>query len=146
MSKIVKLGSKPWIPNPKKNWEVGYNNSLESIEISKLALHLEPEQKKGSIKGKALQSRMHNKGLGSNVLEYLLHHPKEIPEKWKEKTNGQPTWIYFWGTKVLNVFNRNDIQPYVCYLAWDGKRWDWHVSHIPSQEFTENHPAAVLSA
>ncbi len=141
-TKIVKLTTEPWTPNPKRNWKVEYNNPLESFEPSKLALHVEPEQKKNFIKGEILAERMKKGGLNSTVLKYLLDHPKLIPENWKKETNGRPTWIFFWGTILLNY----EGERYVLYLSWADNRWDWHVWHVLTREWQDNHPSAVLSS
>jgi hypothetical protein len=125
----------------KTPWKLG-NLTIErhedngKVDLSKLALHLEPEQKEDSyINGNLLADRMKGKGLNSAVLKYLLDNPKYIPEEWKGK------YIYFWGT----VYRSADGDLCVRYLCWSGGRWDW-VYHWLDHVWNSGSPAAVSAS
>ena len=94
-----------------------------------------------------MAEKLRTMGLNSNVARYLLSHTDLIPEKWKDKIHGQQTRIFFWGTILKSA---EDGEPYVIYISWgpiddNEYTWDWHVLHIPSHEWPDNYPAAVLA-
>ena len=117
------------------NWTIEYTNELKSFDPKKLQLHLEPEQKDTYIKGEVLAERMKDKGLSANVLDYLLEHPKLIPEEWKNK------YIYFWGT----VYRSSVGNLFVRFLDWFGGRWDWNCRWL-DDGWGSGGPAAVLAS
>jgi|ERR1035437_4131177 hypothetical protein len=106
----IKLSKEPWELN---DYKIEYNNPITSFDISKVSLHLEPEQKDGYIKGNILAERLKDKSLNSTALKYLLDNPKLIPEAWKGK------YVYFWGT----IYRDADGFLYVRCLDWRGGRW-----------------------
>ena len=60
------------IPKGYEGCKIEEHYSNGKIDLSKLSLHLEPEQKSESIKSEILRERMKGKGLNANVLDFLL--------------------------------------------------------------------------
>ena len=115
------------------DWTIEYDNGLKSFDPKELSLHLEPEQRDGEIAGTILAERLKEKSLNSAALDYLLEHPKLIPEEWKGFA------VFFWGT-IYHIGNGN---LYVRYLCWDGGRWHWHFQWL-GDGWHSFSPAAVL--
>lgn len=131
----IKLLKEPYIPKGYEHWKVSYHDGKTSFDPLELALHLEPEQEKGYIKGDVLAKRMKGKGLNANVLQYLLEHPDLIPEEWKEK------WVYFWGT----ILRRPSGSLYVRCLYWYDDRW-FSVYDRLDYGWDSYYPAAVSAS
>ena len=129
-NKTITLSKEPYIPY--KDWTVEYHNHIDSFDPSQLSLHLEPEQEKGYIKGEVLAERMKERGLNSNVLQYLYEHQELIPESWKGK------WVYFWGTIYRDAGGRL----FVRCLRWDGGGWGWRYYWLVNDWYDDG-PAAV---
>jgi len=64
-----------------------------------------------------------------------------IPESWKEKTNGDTTFIFFDGT----VLRHPDGYRYVLCLCWGGGRWLWHCRWL-GDVWDARGPSAVLAS
>lgn len=60
--------------------------------------------------------------LDAGVFITLWQNQSLIPEKWKERINGNTTFIYFDGTVLRNYSNHYF---YTLYLYWDGDDWCW---------------------
>lgn len=119
----IKDTSKPW---ELEGFTIESHEDNGIVDLSKLTLHLEPEQKDSYITGYVLLERLKGKSLNSAVLKYLVENPKYFPESWKEKTKeGYTQYIYFWGT----IFRYSGGGLYVRYGYWDGGRvvsnFDW---------------------
>lgn len=125
----IKL-EKPLIPYV--GWTIGEDNSTTSFDPNDLVLHVEPEQKKGTITGTVLRERMKGKGVSAAILDYLLKHTKLIPEEWKGK------YVFFWGT----IYRNSDGNLYVRYLYWNDSRWNWGYDWL-ARGFYGNCPAAL---
>ena len=123
----------PWIPN---GFTLESHHDNGEVDLSKLALHLEPEQEKGTIKGEVLAERMKEKGLNSAVLKYLSDNPKLIPDDWKGKL------VYFWGTILRNPHGYR----YVLYLYWHGDEWNWDSDGWLVSDWDAASPSAVLTS
>ena len=109
----INTDKKPFVP---EGWKVEEHRKCGTVDLSKLALHLEPEQKEGHLSGDVLRERLKDKSvLNANVLDYLLKHPKLIPEEWKGK------YVFFWGT----IYRDSGGSLSVRYLYWYGGRWYW---------------------
>lgn len=115
---MTKISKKPKLPFNSATIE--YHNNITCFDISKMVLHLEPEQKKEYIKGSILAERLKKTALNASALDYLLKNPDKIPESWKEKTkDGYTQYIYFWGT----IFRRSDGNLYVRCLSFGDGVW-----------------------
>lgn len=100
-----------------------------------ISLYLSKKQKKGSVSGDDLRKNLAGKKvLNANILDYLLAHPKLIPEEWKGKA------IFFWGT----IYRCSHGSLGVRCLNWDGSVWDWHCNCLGSG-FNPECPAALAS-
>ena len=105
----------------------------ESLDLSTLALHLEPEQEDKYIKGTKLHERLKGKNvLGADVLDYLLENPEKIPESWKGKS------VYFWGT----IYHDSGGDLCVRSLFWRGGLWGWGGEWLDRNWFRSD-PAVV---
>ena len=63
------------------------------------------------------------------------------PNRWKEKTDGYTTFIFFDGTILSSPFGRR----YVLYLCWDDGRWSWDGSWLDG-DWDASSPSAVLAS
>lgn len=104
---------------PYDGWTIESHEKMGKIDVTKLALHLAPQQESGWINGLELNKSLKGKGLNATVLDYLLEHPDLIPEDWKEK------YVYFHGT----VYRDSGGDLCVRYLYFIGGHWqagsDW---------------------
>lgn len=131
---IIDCDAAPFKP---KDWKVVSHNKGGRFtwDPTKVVLHLEPEQKSGSLVGTTLRKRLGRlKKLNANVLDYLLKNPHLIPEEWKGKA------IFFWGTVYRDAVG----SLYVRYLHWDGSSWDWIYSWVDNG-WNAFSPAALAS-
>jgi hypothetical protein len=78
--------------------------------------------------------------LDAKVFQMLWENPALIPERWKEKTNGKITLVFFEGTTILRHSNNDQ---YVLFLFWDGGAWKWNVYWL-GDEWRDNHFSAVV--
>jgi len=131
--------SKTWIPD---GYTLEENRSLGKIEWNpeNITLWLSEKQKTSYVKGEDLLKEIKNP-LTSSVLRYLLDNQELIPEKWKEKTNGYITWIYFHGTVLRDSYGGRCV---LC-LCWVGGWWDWRVLWLDN-DWRAFDPSAVLAS
>lgn len=131
---LIDCDAAPYVP-PGWSVEEHKKSGMFKFNPGKISLYLSKKQKKGSIHGHDLRKDLTDKSvMNANVLDYLLAHPKLIPESWRDKC------IYFWGT----IYRDPDGILSVRYLDWDGSKWCWkcywlHVS------FDSDDPAALAS-
>lgn len=93
----IKLTKKNKIP---EGWAIHYDNGIKEFDPSKLELHLEPEQKKGYIAGDILAERLKETSPNLAMAQWFLDNPKKIPKDWFKDEDGNPRYIFFWGTIV----------------------------------------------
>jgi hypothetical protein len=123
----------PMIP---EGWSIESHKSLGKIDPLKLNLYLSKKQKTGYTTGGDLRKELEDKPvLNATVLDYLLKHPKLIPEDWKGK------YVYFWGT----IYRDSDGSLYVRFLYWDVGVWDWYYFWLDFV-WHSNFPAAVSAS
>lgn len=126
---------------PYSGWTIKSDNGQKTVDLSQMVLHLEPEQKIRYISGTEMRTRMEGKGMSAAVLDYLIEHPEETPESWKENENGDINFIFFWGT----IYRDSDGRLCVRYWCFHEGRWqsdyDWLDNHWGGQ-----YPAAVLAS
>ena len=118
--KLFDTTKKPSIPHDK--WTIESNDtSLGRIDLSKLELYLDDEQKNGRyIEGDTLRKKLKDKlVLNASVLDYLYEHQELIPKSWKEKSEGYIKYIYFWGT----IYRSSHGNLCVRYLYFDVGAW-----------------------
>jgi len=115
--------------------EIKEHKSLGKVDLSKMKLFLSGEQRAGYIDGNKLKKLLAGKkALNANVLDYLLAHPKLIPQEWEGKA------VLFWGT----IYRHSDGYLYVRYLYWDGAKWSWDYFWL-GNNFVADSPAALAS-
>jgi hypothetical protein len=100
-----------------------YINVLMGWDAARGELYVDDAQKNNDITGSTVRERLRGKTvLNADALDFLLKHPKFIPEDWKKKDKrGNTRRIFFWGT----IYCRPNDDLYVRYLCWDKDRWVW---------------------
>jgi hypothetical protein len=131
-----------------KGWTIEGQDerSLALIEIDLTKVKFETCLQKGeiSIQGEKKLKRLKQMGnirLDAGVFMTLWQNQNLIPERWKEKTNGNTTFIYFDGTILLNP----DDDRYVLSLFWGGGQWYWYYYWL-GHDWDANDPSAVLAS
>ncbi len=112
---IIDCDADPFVPD---GWKVEEHKKGSKFEWSqtKVKLHLDDAQVKGSIEGNKLREKLASESvLNANVLDYLLKNPHLIPEEWKGK------YIFFWGT----VYRDSGGGLCVRCLYWFDRQWYW---------------------
>ncbi len=94
------------------------------------------------IEGNKLRKELAKKPVfNANVLDYLLAHPKLIPDEWKTDGNGNTRYTFFWGT----IYRGRGGSLYVRCLYWDDGRWDWGNDWL-ARDWYGSDPAAVRAS
>lgn len=128
---------------PYDEWMIESDIGQKTVDLSNVVLHLEPEQEHGYLKGTELRKRFEGKHpLSAAVLDYLIEHPEETPEQWKEKTpSGSTQFVFFWGTIYRS---RNG---YLCvrYWCWGEGRWQSYY-HWLDFNWSGRSPSALLAS
>jgi hypothetical protein len=133
---IIDCDADPFIPEELEVEKHIKDGQLE-FDLSQIELYLDKGQKNGkSVAGNKLRELLVGKPtLNANVLDYLLAHPKLIPEEWKDK------FVFFWGT----IYRRDGDLMFVRCLCWHDGRWGWHW-HCLGLDFQDSYPAALRKA
>jgi len=117
--------------------------ALTEIDLTCVMFDSTLEKGEKSIKGEDKLERLKEKTnrirLDAGIFKTLWENQILIPEKWKEKTNGNTTFIFFDGT----VLRDSNGSRYVLYLYWDGGEWDWYYYWLEDDWYAD-HPSAVL--
>ncbi len=139
---MVDCDADPFVPD---GWKVEEHQKSGSFQwdASKVEFYLDKGQQNGKyFEGNKLRKQLAGKSvLNANVLDYLLAHPRLIPEDWKKDERGNMRYIFFWGT----IFRNSDGVLYVRYLYWGGGRWDWG-AHWLGRDWRGSYPAAVRAS
>lgn len=139
MTRIIDCDAGPYLPDGWKGVEEHQKGGsfIWDKEAQKNALYIAEAQKQPPwFKGHKLREELAgNPVMNANVLDYLLAHPKLIPESWK----GQ--YVFFWGT----IYRDRDGDLCVRCLYWFGGRWLWGFSWLVSGFYGSN-PAAVRAS
>ncbi len=117
---------------------------LAQIDLANVRLKHMLEKGESRIKGEEKLKRLKKAGhirLDAKVFQTLWENQTLIPESWKEKTNGNTTFIFFDGT----VLRRPDGYRCVLYLYWHDGRWFWHYFWLGSGWGVDS-PSAVLAS
>jgi hypothetical protein len=140
--------SKPF--NPAKfigeGWTIEEQDerSLALAEIDLTSIQFEHMLSQGEtwIMGEDKLRRPKDAGhirLDAKVFQTLWENQHLIPERFKEKKNGNTTVISFDGTVLRNL----DDYHYVLYFYWNDNRWHWSFRWLYSERPT-NYLSAVL--
>jgi len=149
--KIVKIDrSKPFDPVSfiGKGWNIEEQDerSLTLTELDLTRVHFKTMLKDNEnvVKGKEKLQRLKEAGyirLDAKIFQTLWENQHLIPEKWKEKTEDNTTFIYFDGT----ILRRPRGDRYVVYLYWRGGRWHWGYDWLEG-DWSVINPSAVLAS
>jgi hypothetical protein len=127
---VIDLGADPFLPD---GWKVEEHQKGKVVKLErkgsdlyldgkKIEFFLSKKQFKGSIEGNDLRKELAAwPVLNANVLDYLREHPQLIPDEWKQDTQGNTRYIFFWGT----VYRRSGGRLCVRCLGWDVGAWRW---------------------
>ena len=112
-----------------------------AFNSARIKLYFSRNQQDGKvIEGNELRKELANEHvLNANVLDYLLAHPKLIPEEWKKDKRGNTRYIFFWGT----IYRSRD-NLYVRSLYWSDGVWVWYSNWL-GRGWHDGYPAAVLA-
>lgn len=117
--------------------------ALTEIDLTCVMFDSTLEKGEKSIKGKDKLNRLKEKTnrirLDAGIFKTLWENQILIPEKWKEKTNGNTTYIFFSGT----VLRRSNGDRCVLYLYWRDGGWRWDDDWL-ERDWYANYPSAVL--
>ncbi len=112
-----------------RGWSIAEEDekSLAVTEIDLNTVRLEHMLQPGEewIKGEEKLTRLKDAGFvrfDARIFETLWENKHLIPERWKEDTNRQTTFIFFDGT----VLRDPDGDRCVLCLYWRGSRWSWN--------------------
>jgi hypothetical protein len=118
--------------------------ALHEVDLSKISLVTMLAEGETSVSGEEKLKRLKEAGhirLDAKVFNTLWMNPHLTPESWKQKTNGNTTYIFFDGTILRSPRGGR----YVLCLYWrDGKR-DWDCPWLVYQWDASN-PSAVLAS
>ncbi len=109
----------------------------------------ELQQKGNTLDGYAIRGSLKNTAgkivLNANVLDYLLMHPRLIPDEWKERVNNEPLRVFFWGT--IYCLKDSTVSPhYVRCLLWSQSDREWAGDYRRlDKQWSERDPAALWS-
>ena len=129
---IIKIDrSKPFDPASfiSKGWKI-VEQDERSLAISELDLNVVRlermlKSKESYIDGEENLRRLKSTGhirLDAKIFEILWNNQQLIPEKWKEKTDGKTTFIFFDGTILLGPGGSR----WALYLYWVDGHWNWY--------------------
>ena len=124
--------------------------ALTEINLSEVILESTLKKGEKSITGKEKLRRLKRKinyiYLDAGIFKTLWENQIFIPEKWKEKTNGNTTFIFFDGT----IFQNPNGERYVLYLYWDETRsncnWKWHLYGLERDYYAQDQSAVLVSS
>lgn len=158
MGELIDCDKDPIIP--WKDFTVDEHRKGGQLEWdpAKVIRYLSPNQMEANrIKGYELHTELaHMPSMNANVLDYLLAHPRLIPNEWGLDEHDITQRIYFWGT----VYRRSDGHLFVRCLRYRfvrflgmGSIYRWEGDCTPVSESTINNrtfdrymPAAILRA
>ena len=115
---------------------------LSEVDLSQVRFETMLKRGETSIRGEAklmCLKASDNILLDAKVLQTLLENQSLIPERWKEKTNGFTTYIFFDGTELRSSIGDR----YVLYLYRYDSGWDWSSSWL-GLGWDARSPSAVL--
>ena len=118
--------------------------ALTQIDLANVKLESMLKKDESWIKGEEKLKRLKQAGyipLDTKVFQTLLENKVLIPESWKEKTNGNTTYIFFDGTVLRGPGGHRC----VLYLCWSDGRWRWGCDWLGGDWYVSD-PSAVLAS
>lgn len=118
--------------------------ALSEFDLTQVRLeHMLEGEAETWIKGEVKQERLKSAKrirLDARVFQALWENQSQIPESWKELTNGITTFIYFDGTILRSPVGLRCV---LC-LYWRDGRWDWGARWL-EDDWNRRNPSAVLA-
>lgn len=149
--KIVKIDrSKAFDPVSSigKGWSIEEQDegslAITELDVTKVQFKKMLRDDESTIEGEKKLQRLKEAGyirLDAIIFQTLWENQYLIPEKWKEKTEDNTTFIYFDGT----ILRRPDGYRYVLFLYWSDGRWYWDYDWLETN-WNVHHPSAVLAS
>ena len=131
-----------------KDWTIEEQDerSLALTEVDLTAISFETMLKDGEthITGEEKLKRLKSAGhirLDAKVFQTFWENQHLIPERFKEKTNDNTTYIFFDGTVLRGPSGRR----FVLYLCWLDDGWYWHFYWL-AFDWGARSPSAVLAS
>ena len=118
--------------------------ALNEINLTEVAFETTLKKGEKTVGGEEKLKRLKEDGrirLDAGIFKTLWENQHLIPEKWKEQTNGNTTFIYFDGTLLRNAYGDR----YVLFLYWRGGEWRWSYGWLDS-DWNADRPSAVLAS
>lgn len=126
---ILKIDrSKPFDPKTFLNdWSINVDEqderalALTEVDLAKVVFETTLKKKENPIKGEEKLKRLKENGsirLDASVFQILWKNQHLIPLKWRKKTNGNTTRIFFDGTILKSAGDR-----YALNLWWSNREW-----------------------
>ena len=149
--KIVKIDrSQPFGPVKflGEGWSIAEQDerslALTEIDLAKVWLETTLRDGETRVRGEEKLRRLKEAGhirLDVRVFQTLWENQALIPESWKQKTNGETTYICFDGTVLRNPRGYR----YGLSLYWDDGQWHWNYDWL-EYGWHVNIPSAVLAS
>lgn len=144
--------SKPFdpttFPGLGEGWSIAEQDeralALNEVTLDNIQLPDMLEKGESLIRGEKKLERLKKAGhirLDAKVFQTLWENQHLIPARWKEKTNGNTTFVYFDGTVLLSP----DGVRYVLCLDWLDGGWHWGLRRLDDEWFALD-PSAVVPA
>lgn len=98
--------------------------ALDQIDLNEVLFETALEKKEAFIKIENKLKRLKTMDcirLDAGILKTLWENQYLIPSKWKDKTDGKDTYIFFDGTVLKDPKG----EPCILYLEWENSRWAW---------------------
>jgi len=142
--------SKPFNPAEfiSKGWTIDEEDehSLVLTQVNLADVRLEHMLKKDEsrIKGEERLRRLKSTDyvrLDAKIFQTLWENQALIPEIWKQRTDGNTTFIFFDGS----ILRSPDGNRYVLYLCWNDDRWLWRCRWL-ERDWAVHDPSAVLAS
>ena len=117
---------------------------ITEVDLSKIRLETTLKPGETPVIGEERLKRLKKAGhirLDAKVFQTLWENQSLIPEKWKEKTNGNTTYIFFDGTVLRNTSGKRC----ALYLCWSDGEWSWYFYWLDN-DFDASYPSAVLAS
>lgn len=120
--------------------------SLALAEVDIAAIRFETMFNDGEtrITGEEKLKRLKSAGyvrLDAKVFQTFWENQYLIPERFKEKTNGNTTFVFFDGSVFRSPYGSRS----VLFLFWIDSRWNWRYAWL-ADDLNANNPSAVLAS
>lgn len=118
--------------------------AFTEVDLSKINFETTLAEGETSVVGEEKLKRLKEAGhirLDAKVFQTLWDNRHLIPESWKQKTNGNTTYIFFDGT----ILRDPDGRRYVLYLYWQSGEWSWSCSWLGGR-WRAYVPSAILAS